>query len=468
MKKLGRLVVAAMILLLVAAPMVFAAGAKENAPKADGTIRLGIWPEDNKPDEIKMHEGFVETFKKNHSNITVVPAYYKYAVDTFVALAESGNAPTVFESWYTEPQKLIQNNLIADITSELNGKGWADWMNPDIRNLMSDSTGHIYGIPRDAYALGLMINIELFEEAGLVDANGLPKMPKTWQEVAEYGKIIKDKTGAAGLCLLAKDNAGGWHFSNIAWNFGAEFEKQTNGKWIAQINTPEVLAAMQYVYDLRWKYDILTPDPLTEDWGTGFAKLGSGAAAMYIAANDAVNMPTEVNGLPVDKLALLPVPAGPNGNQYLLMGGTPYFFSKNATPVEISAALDYIEIMGKAPTVSAETISGLEADYARKKNIGVPVIPRFPAWTNPDYKTAEDGIIAKYSNVDMRLYNDYYDAVATEGKLKLEEPQLPQELYAELTKVLQAVVTDKNANIPQLLATAEKNFQQLLDSQVNK
>ena len=78
-------------------------------------------------------------------------------------------------------------------------------MSPSVLSLMSDENGHVYGVPRDAYALGLMCNVELFEEAGLVDDNGIPKFPQTWDELAKDAKIIKDKTGAAGLCLLAKD-----------------------------------------------------------------------------------------------------------------------------------------------------------------------------------------------------------------------------------------------------------------------
>ena len=98
-----------------------------------------------------------------------------------------------------------------------------------------------------------MLNVALFKEAGLVDKDGLPLYPKTWAELAETAKKIKDKTGAAGFCLLAKDNAGGWHFTNLAWGFGANFSVQKGGKWVAQVNTPEAIAAMQYVKDLKWK-----------------------------------------------------------------------------------------------------------------------------------------------------------------------------------------------------------------------
>ncbi|HYE12088.1 MAG TPA: extracellular solute-binding protein [Patescibacteria group bacterium] len=430
------------------------------------TLKLGIWPEDTLTDDIKMHEKWVETFNAKYSNVKIVPAYYKYATDTFVSLAESGNLPTVFETWYTEPQKLIEGGFVKDITAELKELGWDNAMNPTIKELLSKD-GKIYGIPRDGYALGLMINVELFEKAGLVDAKGVPQYPKTWEELAQTAKAIKDKTGSAGICILAKDNAGGWHYSSIAWAFGAQMEVEKDGKWIAQLNSPENVAAMSFVKDLQWKYGVLTANPTNEDWGTGFKALGTGEAAMYIGANDAVNQPTQVNGLDVKKLAIVPLPAGPGG-QYSLMGGTPYMFSAKATSEEVKAALRYLEIMGKAPVTTPESIAGLEADAQNRVTAGVPVIPAFPAWIEPNYLKAQEEIVAKYSNVDMALFNDYYGKIKEKGNLHLEEPKLTQDMYAELTKVLQAVVTDKNADVQKLLDTANANLQQLLDSQVNK
>ncbi|SET84857.1 ABC transporter substrate-binding protein [Lacrimispora sphenoides] len=478
MKKMKRLVSMLMCLLLVATTLVgckknetsavaaSTEGAAAGAPVEKFQIKLGIWPEDTLTDDVKLHEGYVKTFNAAHPNVEVIPAYYKYATDTFVSLAESGNLPTIFDTWFTEPQKLINGGFVADITDELKARGWDAAMNPSIRDMLSKD-GRIYGLPRDGYALGLMLNVELFEEAGLVDANGSPQYPKTWDELAKTAKIIKDKTGQAGLCLLAKDGAGGWHFSNIAWGFGATFTLLKDGKYAANVNSPEAIAAMEYVKSLKWDYDVLTADPTNEDWGTGFGALGTGTAAMYIAANDAVNQPTQVNGLPVDKLSIVPIPAGPKG-QYSLSGGTPYMFSKDATPEQINAALDYLEIMGKAPVATDVAIAGMKADDQNKVNNNVPVIPRFPCWVDQKVLDAETAVTEEYSNVDMKLYNDYFNIIKTSGNLRAEEPGSAQDLYAELTKVLQAVITDKNADIPALMKTANDNYQEMLDQKVNK
>ena len=60
-----------------------------------------------------------------------------------------------------------------------------------------------------------------------------------------------------------------------------------------------------------------------------------------------------------------------------------------------------------------------------------------------------------------------YLGIKQKDNLHLEEPKLTQEMYAELTKVLQAVLTDKNADVNKLLNTAKENLQGLLDTQVN-
>ncbi|MCS7202459.1 MAG: extracellular solute-binding protein [Dictyoglomus sp.] len=429
-------------------------------------LRLGMWPEPTLKGDVEMFERWKKEFEKKYPNVQVVPATYKYSPDTFVPLAESGNLPTIFETWFTEPQKLIAGGFVKDITNELRKKGWDKLMNPSVKNILSKD-GRIYGVPRDAYALGMYLNLDLFQKAGLMNPDGTPNYPRTWSELAKFAKIIKDKTGKAGLCLLAKDNAGGWHFTQIAWNFGAKLEVQRDGKWYANLNSKEVISAMNFVRDLKWKYNVLTDDPTSEDWGSGFEAIATGRSAMYLGAQDAVNQPTQVYGLPLDKLAIVPVPAGPKGH-YSLMGGTPYMFSAKASSEEIMAALNFLEIMGKAPVVTPESLAGMKADAENRIRNGVPVIPSFPAWIEPNWLKAQEDIVNRYRNVNMALYNDYYNWIKKRGVLRPEEPHLTQDMYAELTKVLQAVLTNKNADIVKLLDTANKNLQSLLDTYINK
>lgn len=471
LKKLSSSLVATMLAMTLFAGCGSATKNSTTESKSDKKIqlKLGIWPQDTLTDEVELHKQYKAKAEAKNPNVEIIPSYYKYATETFAPMAEAGNLPTIFESWYTEPQKLIKGGYVADITDILQKRGWIDAINPSIKKLLSDSNGRIYGIPRDGYALSVMANVELYREAGLVDADGYPIIPKTWEELAKTAQTIKQKTGKAGFCLLAKDAGGGWHFSNIAWAFGATLCTQgEDGKYKSNIDSKEAIEAMNYVKDLKWKYDCLTADPTNEDWGTGFSNLGTGAAGMYIAANDAVNQPTENNGLPAKDLAMFAMPAGPNGKQYSLSGGTPYMFAKNATEDQINAALDYLEIMGKAPVATEDAIAGMEADAKNKVNSGVPVIKSFPAWVNKEVLDAQEKVVKDNSNVDQKLYSSYFDTISKDGNLRLEEPGSAQDLYSELTKVIQAVITNKDADVAALMKQANTNYQKILDEKLNK
>lgn len=457
------------LVFVLSVTMLAGCGGSKESDSGKTKITLGIWPTEDLASDIPMFEGYRKTFEEKYQDVEIEPAPYVYATDTFVSLAESGNCPTIFQSWFTEPQKLIKQGLVADVTEEMNKRGWMDKMSAEVKEILTDENGNCYGIPRDAYALGVMCNVELFEEAGLVDKDGIPKFPKTFDELAQTAKTIKDKTGAAGLCLLAKDNNGGWHFSNIAWNFGATLVKDNgDGTYTSNLNSKEVVAAMKWVYDLKWKYDVLTADPTAEDWTTGFQQLGTGGAAMYFAGNDAVAQPTQVNGLDVTKLAMCAMPAGPNGDQYSLTGGTPYMFSKDATKEEISAAFDFVGIMGKTPEVTDATVKGLQADAANRNANGVPVIKDFPCWIDEEYTQAKQEVIDEYSNVDARMFDEFFNAIEQEGNPRAEEPGDTQEMYAQLTKVLQSVLTNKDCDIRKLMDEANDNYQKILDSKFKK
>ena len=316
------------------------------------------------------------------------------------------------------------------------------------------------------------LNLQLFREAGLVDADGLPLYPRNLQELAEYGQIIRERTGKAGLVFPACEAYGGWLFTNIAWNFGCvgdsalEYQDE-DGRWVCNFTSPECIAAMQYIHDLRWKYNILNADATTTDWAGAHSLLGTGEAAMNFAADDSVDQPTANKGLPVEDFALIPFPAGPSG-RYALAGGTCYMFSPDITHDQAIALMAYLKVIGKLPFLDDDIIAGMRADYAAKRDRGAPVLPAISAWTDEGYNTAKQEIVDEFCNVDMRLYSDFFGSIS-EGTitLKAEEPVFAQQLYRELTGVIQRVITREDVDIVRLLSRAEESFQEYLDDEIN-
>ena len=437
------------------------------------TITLGNWPSDTAPAaEKELFESYRARMAKQYPNVTLVPDYYSYTLSNYVPMAKGGTAPSIFQPPFTDPQLLISQNLVGDVTDALEEFGVLDQFSPSYMEMLSDENGRIFGLPRDGYVLGMHINIQLFREAGLIDENGLPLYPKTLEELAEYGRIIREETGKAGLVFPASETYGGWLFTNIAWNFGCVGEsaleyQDADGRWVCNFTSPECIAAMEYIRDLRWEYDILNVDATTTDWAGAHSLLGTGEAAMNFAADDSVDQPTANKGLPVEDFALIPFPAGPEG-RYALAGGTCYMFAPDISYEQSIALMAYLKILGKLPFLDDDIIAGMRADYAAKRDRGAPVLPAISAWNDEDYNAAKQEIVDEFCNVDMRLYADFFDSIS-EGTitLKAEEPVYAQQMYRELTSVIQRVITKEDADVEKALRKAEASFQEYLDDEIN-
>lgn len=473
MNRFIKMVSLLLALCLVMACVPFAAAEEVIDADLTCTITLGNWPPDTAADAEKaLFEGYKATMAKQYPNVTLVPDYYSYSLSNYVPMAKGHTAPSIFQPPFTDPQLLISQGLVGDVTDALEKFGVLDQFSPSYVEMLADENGRIYGLPRDGYVLGMHINIDLFREAGLMTEDGLPMYPKTLQEMAEYGQIIKEKTGKAGLVFPASETYGGWLFTNIAWNFGCVGEnaleyQDEDGRWVCNFTSPECIAAMEFMRDLRWKYDILNADATTTDWAGAHSLLGTGEAAMNFAADDSVDQPTANKGLPVDSFALIPFPAGPEG-RYALAGGTCYMFSPDITEDQAVALMAYLKVLGKLPFLDDQIIEGMRADYAAKRDRGAPVLPAISAWTDENYNSAKQAIIDEFCNVDMRLYNDFFDSISQGTiSLKSEEPIFAQQLYRELTAVVQRMITREGADVEKALRKAEESFQEYLDDEYN-
>lgn len=77
--------------------------------------------------------------------------------------------------------------------------------------------GKTYTISTQATTQGLVYNKDMFRAAGLVDENGEPTPPETWDEVREYAKILTNTSKQQyGIIFPAKWGSGnGWFNSDI-------------------------------------------------------------------------------------------------------------------------------------------------------------------------------------------------------------------------------------------------------------
>lgn len=419
-------------------------------------VSIGAWPTESQPELLEQQNEYKQQFEEQNKDVRIIPNTYKFDTKTFMVKAGANQLPNLYNTYFTETKKNISHGFAADITDELKEIGWFDAISPEIREYVEDENGHVYGVPFEAYAQGLCINQSIFREAGLVNDDGSIMIPQTLDEVAEFAKTIKEKTGKAGFVISTTNNGGGWQFMNIAWDYGVEFMKDgEDGKYIATFDTQECADALQYVSDLCWKYNAL-PDNKVVDVNEGRRIFATGQAGM-IFHNPSGNDLVQKYGMNKDDLFYASMPSGPRG-RFAQMGGNLFMFSANSTKEQILAGLKWLDFKGSGPFVTEETLEKSRNTSKIAVEKGEIVMDRdtFPIWNDEESNKAKNEIRKEYCNVDMKNYEDYYEFKAT---LKPEVPVCAQQLYAILDKCIQEVLTNKNADCRALAKQANEEFQ---------
>lgn len=429
----------------------------EKKVENDGKVKISVgqWPEKGTDDyELKVEQ--VKRFNEKYPDIEVVGDTYYYNVDTFTAKATAGTLPTLIPTWFTEVNKIIEAGYAANITSVLKKEGWLEQMNTDVIKYVSDKNGDVYGIPFKVYAQGIYLYKPLFEQAGLVDANGDVIIPQTYDELYEAAKTIKEKTGKAGFALPTINNNGGWHTINIAWAYGADFlKKSADGKYTSNMNTPETIAAYEWVKKMRAaKVFPDNPNLVGKDIQTLFS---AGQVAMFIGEPSYFSGMAK-NGLNPKDVMMVSMPAGPKA-RVSQMGGDLYMIAANATTEQIDACLKWIDFIGQGPTLDDAAIATLKENAKSAIEQGGTVFPRstFYLWTDEERIRKHIDARKEYVNVPEENVENY---ISFEGVTLMPEPEVGcQELYAELDKVVQAIYSDSNADVAALIKTASDNWQ---------
>ncbi|MGM7634545.1 extracellular solute-binding protein [Bacillus sp. Hm123] len=197
----------------------------------------------------KAVEALVKEFNEQSETTEVIAKYnpdmYKGLMQNLQAEAASGKSPAVVQvGWsfldyfsnnfsYISPQEVIDQHFPDDQTF------LKDHFLDNVMDLAKNSEGTQVGIPYSLSTPVLYINKDLLKEAGL-DENG----PKTWQEVQQFSKVIKEKTGKHGFYM--QEPADNWATQALLESNGARM--LTDGK--ATFASKEGIEAYQLMTDM--------------------------------------------------------------------------------------------------------------------------------------------------------------------------------------------------------------------------
>ena len=419
----------------------------ETKPDGPVTIVVNGLPPDTDPVNRANFQKDVQAFQAKYPHITVDAREGMMDPQTFQAKLAGGQLEDVFYVYFTDPQGLIRKKQVADVSAQLKDFPAIKDVKPELMRIFSDEAGKVYGLPSQNYSMGLVYNRQLFTKAGLDPA----APPKTWTEVREAAKKLSALgNGVVGYGDYSKSNTGGWHFTAETYSLGGDVAAQDGETWKASFNNATGKQVLQQLKDMRWTDNTMGEKQLLE-YADLLRMMGGGQLGMYLGTgSDIVNIVNQYKGK-FETYGLGPIPDG----QGTLGGGEGYMFKAGLSPEKINAGLKWLTFWFTSPDKIAE-----ENKWASESDqpVGLPE-PAIYTGASAEKQAAAD---KQYANVPQENYAPF---VAKMGSIPVKlEPPNAQQIYAVLDVSMQKVLTDKNANIDQLLGDAETQVNSILAS----
>ena len=397
----------------------------------------------------------VSQFQTKYPWITVDGQEYNWTAPTFTAALAAGTLPDVYTIPFTDGKGLIQQGQLVDIDARVRALPYATKFNPNVLVNGQDDAGKIFAVPTQAYGMSLTYNRTLFTQAGL-DPD---KPPTTWDEVRADAKTISDKTHIAGFSQMATQNTGGWQLTTLTYALGGRMEAtDSSGKTTATVNNAATKAGLKWLKDLRWT-DGSMGATFDYNWGTINQAFSSGQIGMFLGGSDLYTAMVQNNNLNPADYGVTTIPLAADPNAGVLGGGTLAAVNVNTTEAQRDAAVDWIDFyyMNKLNTQDG-AVADAKALAANKQPVGVPALPIFDKATYDESQTW----IKDYINVPTNQMTSFTSGIFSQPLVN-EPTKNTQDLYAALDPVVQAVLTDKNADIDALLNAANTQIQAILD-----
>jgi len=161
--------------------------------KKEDVIKLNVWTPDSHSKAVVLE--IVDEWNKTKGKEMGVEIVYTVKEGDIQQATEmafaSNQGPDAFTSVLIEKNRVAGNIIsIEDI------KGGKEWIEERFSAEELDNTsfkgedGKIYCLPDTVTPFGLVYNKDMFKKYGIVDENGEPTPPETFEELREYAKIM--------------------------------------------------------------------------------------------------------------------------------------------------------------------------------------------------------------------------------------------------------------------------------------
>ncbi|GAA1957636.1 ABC transporter substrate-binding protein [Microbacterium deminutum] len=399
----------------------------------------------------------VKEFEKANPDIDVKPIEYQWTASTFAAELAGGTLPDVFNVPFTDSKTLANNGQLADITKYFDETATAKKWNEKVLDVAKSDDGKVYGIPWGPYAMSLSYNRDIFTQAGL-DPD---KPPTTLDEIQADAKTISEKVpGVAGYMQMTQDATGGWNLATLTQSLGGRLETVGgDGKVTVTADNDQTKAGLEWLKKMRWDDNSMGSNFLFA-WSSINEAFAAGKIAMYMSGSDVIGSLMQANGFDQNKYGVTTYPLASDPNAGILSGGNVDVVNVKSSPEQIAAAVKWIDFYRTQPTVDKDAaIKNAQTLQAGNQAVNAPTLPVF------DQATWEQNQewIKPYANIPAANLKPFTDGIFSQNIVP-EPPKHTQDLYKALDAVVQAVLTDQNADIDALLKGVNDQVQALIDA----
>jgi multiple sugar transport system substrate-binding protein len=425
------------------------------AAQAPVTISVGVLRPGATQEAVDALNLQISEFEAKYPWITVQPEEYNWTAPTFTAALAAGTLPDVFTIPFTDGKGLIAQHQIVNIDSRVKALGYADKFNKNVLVNGQDATGAIWAVPIAAYGMSLTYNRTLFTQAGL----NADQPPTTWDEVRDAAKTIAQKTGVAGYAEMATENTGGWQLTTFTYALGGRMETAgADGKVTATLDNPATKAALEKLKAMRWD-DNSMGSTFDYAWGSINQAFASGQIGLFTGGSDLYTAMVQNNALKAEDYGVTTIPLE-GSDAGVLGGGTLAAVNVVTRDEQRDAAVKWIDFYYIQKLITQDgAVADASALKANNQPVGVPALPIFDKATYDQSQVW----IKDYINVPTAQMTGFTSKIFDQP-IVTEPVAHTQELYAALDPVVQAVLTDKNADIEALLNKANQQVQAILDA----
>jgi ABC-type glycerol-3-phosphate transport system substrate-binding protein len=184
------------------------------------------------------------------------------------ALSSGKNAPDITELGNTDTPTEASLGMLANITSNVNS--WTNKSNVVSGMLANDTqSGTVYAVPWFGGVRGIWYRTDQFKAAGITSP------PATWADLAtDAKKLMAKNPGTFGLGAPTYDSPA---VASFIWGAGGQIATQQNGKWVAQLTSPQSQAGIKFYVDL-FRTDKVSPSKYIGQTELGNVGATSGGA----------------------------------------------------------------------------------------------------------------------------------------------------------------------------------------------